>query len=85
MAEEKAPTQGSPARWRRRKRARPEEILRAAAQILLEKSAEMIRMADIAERAGITKGTIYLYFANKAAVFRSLNERQQTSAAQAAE
>jgi AcrR family transcriptional regulator len=60
------------ARWRRRKTARPSEILDAALQVFAEKGFTGARMEDIAVRAGVTKGTIYLYFQNKEAVFKSL-------------
>jgi AcrR family transcriptional regulator len=60
------------ARWKRRKEARPQEILEAALGVFAEKGFARTRMDDIAARAGVTKGTIYLYFENKEAVFRSL-------------
>ena len=59
-------------RWRRRKSARPQEILDAALACFAEKGFAAARMDDIAERAGVTKGTIYLYFENKNAVFKAL-------------
>ena len=59
-------------RWRRRKQARPQEILDAALACFAEKGFAASRMEDIAERAGVTKGTIYLYFENKDAVFKAL-------------
>ncbi|HEY7978056.1 MAG TPA: TetR/AcrR family transcriptional regulator [Rhizomicrobium sp.] len=59
-------------RWRRRKTARPQEILEAALGCFAEKGFAASRMDDIAERAGVTKGTIYLYFENKDAVFKAL-------------
>jgi AcrR family transcriptional regulator len=59
-------------RWKRRKEARPQEILDAALGVFAEKGFARTRMDDIAARAGVTKGTIYLYFENKEAVFRSL-------------
>ncbi|MBS0275247.1 MAG: TetR/AcrR family transcriptional regulator [Proteobacteria bacterium] len=59
-------------RWRRRKQARPQEILDAALACFAEKGFAASRMDDIAERAGVTKGTIYLYFENKEAVFKAL-------------
>jgi AcrR family transcriptional regulator len=51
--------------WRRRKRERPEEIL-AAARIEFQGNPSAVTMAQIARRAGVAKGTIYLYFASKA-------------------
>lgn len=59
-------------RWRRRKDARPQEILEAALTCFAAKGFAATRMDDIAHRAGVTKGTIYLYFANKEAVFKAL-------------
>jgi AcrR family transcriptional regulator len=61
-----------PQRWTRRKKARPGEILDAALKVFAEKGFAAARMEDIASRAGVTKGTIYLYFENKEAVFKSL-------------
>jgi AcrR family transcriptional regulator len=63
---------GTPARWRRRKEARPQEILDAALSVFAEKGYAAARMDDIAARAGVTKGTIYLYFDSKEAVFKTL-------------
>jgi AcrR family transcriptional regulator len=59
-------------RWRRRKTARPHEILDAALACFAERGFAATRMDDIAERAGVTKGTIYLYFESKEAVFKTL-------------
>ncbi|MEI9996196.1 MAG: TetR/AcrR family transcriptional regulator [Rhizomicrobium sp.] len=59
-------------RWTRRKQARPGEILDAALKIFAAKGYAAARMEDIAREAGVTKGTIYLYFENKEAVFKSL-------------
>lgn len=62
----------APARWSRRKDERPAEILDAALKVFAEKGFAGARMQDIAHRAGVTKGTIYLYFENKEAVFKTL-------------
>ncbi|MBV9990932.1 MAG: TetR/AcrR family transcriptional regulator [Alphaproteobacteria bacterium] len=59
-------------RWNRRKQARPPEILEAALKVFAEKGYAGARMEDIAQRAGVTKGTIYLYFESKEAVFKTL-------------
>ncbi len=59
-------------RWRRRKDDRPQEILDAALACFAEKGFAATRMEDVAERAGVTKGTIYLYFKNKEDVFKAL-------------
>lgn len=59
-------------RWRRRKNARPQEILAAALSVFAERGFAAARMDDIAARARVSKGTIYLYFESKEAVFRAL-------------
>ena len=64
--------QDQPRRWQRRKDARPQEILDAALAVFAEKGFAATRMDDIAARAGVTKGTIYLYFDSKEEVFKSL-------------
>ncbi len=67
-----AGSQGQTARWRRRKDARPQEILEAALKVFADKGFAAARMEDIATRARVSKGTIYLYFESKEAVFRAL-------------
>ena len=59
-------------RWTRRKQARPGEILDAALKVFAEKGFAAARMEDIARAAGVTKGTIYLYFESKEAMFKAL-------------
>jgi len=61
--------------WSRRKQARPGEILEAALHVFAAKGYAAARMEDIAARAGVTKGTIYLYFQSKEDVFKSLARR----------
>jgi len=59
-------------RWQRRKDARPPEILDAALAVFAQKGFAATRLDDIAAKAGITKGTIYLYFDSKQALFEAL-------------
>jgi AcrR family transcriptional regulator len=54
---------------RRRKEARPPEIVRAALEEFAEKGFAAAKLDDVARRARISKGTIYLYFADKEALF----------------
>ena len=61
-------------RWRRRKEARPEEIIDAALALFTEKGFSATRLDDVAKRAGISKGTLYLYFDSKEAIFRAVVE-----------
>jgi AcrR family transcriptional regulator len=63
-----------PCRWRRRKEARPEEIIDAALALFVEKGFSATRLDDVAKRAGISKGTLYLYFDSKEAIFRAVVE-----------
>jgi AcrR family transcriptional regulator len=59
-------------RWRRRKDARPQELLEAAFAVFVEKGFADARLDDIAARAGVSKGTVYLYYDSKEAVFRAM-------------
>ena len=59
-------------RWRRRKAARPEELVVAALEVFVERGYAAARLEDVARRAGVTKGTIYLYFENKEALFKAM-------------
>ena len=61
-----------PGRWRRRKEARPAEILAAALDCFAERGFAATRLDDIAARAGVTKGTLYLYFPGKQELFEAL-------------
>ncbi len=57
-------------RWRRRPSQRPQEILDAALVIFAEHGMARARVEDIAARAGVSKGTVYLYFEGKDDLFR---------------
>jgi AcrR family transcriptional regulator len=59
-------------RWRRRKQARPGEILDAALACFAERGFAATRLDDVACRAGVTKGTLYLYFSNKEELFQAV-------------
>jgi AcrR family transcriptional regulator len=59
-------------RWRRRPDARPDEILRAALQVFGERGFAHSRLDDVARKAGVSKGTVYLYFESKDALFREV-------------
>ena len=59
-------------RWRRRKAARPEEILAAALDVFVERGFAAARLQAVARRAGVTKGTIYLYYPSKEARFKAV-------------
>ena len=57
---------------RRAPEARPQQILDAALAEFGEQGLAGARLDDIARRAGVAKGTIYLYFANKEELFRGV-------------
>jgi AcrR family transcriptional regulator len=59
-------------RWARRKHARPEEITAAALELFVERGYAGTRLEDVAASAGISKGTLYLYFANKEELFKAV-------------
>ncbi|NKJ47453.1 hypothetical protein CIC12_12010 [Burkholderia sp. SG-MS1] len=57
---------------RRRKDARPGEIIDVALTCFLEAGYEATRLDDVARRAGVAKGTVYLYFETKEHLFRAV-------------
>ena len=59
-------------RWRRRKTARPAEIIAAALEVFADKGFAAARLDDIARRAGVSKGALYLYFETKEDLFRAV-------------
>lgn len=59
-------------RWERRKDARPQELLAAALDLFVEKGYAATRLDDVAAKAGVSKGTLYLYFANKEDLFKAV-------------
>lgn len=60
---------------RRRKEARPQEILGAALAEFAANGYAATRLDDVARRAGISKGTIYLYFDSKEELFKEVVRR----------
>jgi AcrR family transcriptional regulator len=72
-------------KWRRCPQDRPEQILKAALQVFGESGLANARLQDIAERAGVSKGTIYLYFPNKEELFREMVRQTAVVAIERAE
>jgi AcrR family transcriptional regulator len=56
----------------RRKEARPAELMAAALELFVEKGFAGTRLDDVAARAGVSKGTLYLYFDSKEALFKAV-------------
>ncbi len=67
----RAPKPRAP-RWKRRPDARPEEILEAALQVFDAQGYARTRLEDVARKAGVSKGTLYLYFDSKEELFREV-------------
>ena len=63
-------------RWRRLPEERPEQILDAALNVFAEHGISAARLEEIASRAGVSKGTIYLYFPSKEELFREVVRRK---------
>ena len=59
-------------RWRRRKDARPAEILEAALSVFAENGFAAAKLTEIARRAGVSKAALYLYFETKEDLFRAV-------------
>ncbi len=59
-------------RWHRRKEARPGEIVAAALEVFVEHGFAAAKLSDVARHAGVTKGTVYLYFESKEALFKAV-------------
>lgn len=58
-------------RWERRKESRPAELLAAALDLFVERGYAATRLDEVAARAGVSKGTLYLYFDSKEELFKA--------------
>ena len=72
-------------RWRRAPEARPAQIIEAALEVFGEVGLARARLDDIAKRAGISKGTIYVYFPDKEALFKEVVRKTVISTIERAE
>ncbi|MEO7455324.1 MAG: TetR/AcrR family transcriptional regulator [Gemmatimonadaceae bacterium] len=61
----RAPAPAKSSRWERRPDERPQELLEAALVVFARKGYRGTRLEEVAEAAGVTKGTIYHYFDTK--------------------
>jgi AcrR family transcriptional regulator len=59
-------------RRERRKEARPGELLDAALDLFVEKGFAATRSEEVAVRAGVSKGTLFLYFPSKEELFKAV-------------
>ncbi len=67
-----ATTAHRPPRWERRKEDRPAELVAAALELFVERGYAAARLDDVAARAGVSKGTLYLYFGSKEELFKGV-------------
>ena len=63
----------------RRKEARPQELLDAALALFVEKGFAATRAEEVAKRAGVSKGTLYLYYPSKEELFKAVVRRNLSS------
>ncbi|MBS0508366.1 MAG: helix-turn-helix transcriptional regulator, partial [Proteobacteria bacterium] len=61
-----------PLRRGRRKDARPRELLDAALDLFVDKGYAATRVEEVAARAGVSKGTLFLYFPSKQELFKAV-------------
>lgn len=61
-----------PTRSARRKDARPSELLAAALDLFVEHGFAATRAEEVAHRAGVSKGTLFLYFSSKEELFKAV-------------
>jgi AcrR family transcriptional regulator len=62
-------------RWQRRPEQRPEEIAAAALRVFAKRGLHQTTLDDVAKEAGVSKGTIYLYFKSKEELFIAAAQR----------
>jgi AcrR family transcriptional regulator len=63
----------------RRKQARPQELLDAALLLFAEKGFAATRTDEVAQRAGVSKGTLYLYYPSKEDLFKAVVRKSLVS------
>ena len=63
----------------RRKEARPQELLDAALTLFVEKGFAASRAEEVAQRAGVSKGTLYLYYSSKEELFKAVVRQKLSS------
>ncbi len=59
----------------KRSRQRVERMLVAASEVIAEQGSDAMRMGEVAERAGVSIGSLYQYFPDKGSIIRTLADR----------
>jgi TetR/AcrR family transcriptional regulator len=62
----------APHKRERRKQDRPGELIEAALDLFVEKGFAATRVEEVAARAGVSKGTLFLYFPSKEDLFKAV-------------
>lgn len=65
-------TTPAPRARQRRKETRPQELLDAALELFVEKGFAATRTEEVAKLAGVSKGTLYLYYPSKEELFKAV-------------
>ncbi|TJW16038.1 MAG: TetR/AcrR family transcriptional regulator [Mesorhizobium sp.] len=71
-----APPRRAPSQQRSRERV--ERMLTAASALIAGQGSDAMRMGEVAERAGVSIGSLYQFFPDKRAIIRALAERYTT-------
>lgn len=69
----------APAARQRRKAARPQELLDAALALFVDKGFAATRAEEVARRAGVSKGTLYVYYPSKDELFKAVVRQNLSS------
>jgi AcrR family transcriptional regulator len=67
-----SPVHATPHTRQRRKEARPQELLDAALRLFVERGFAATRMEEVAALAGVSKGTLYLYYPSKEELLKAV-------------
>jgi AcrR family transcriptional regulator len=78
MPDQRTPVKRTP-KWKRRPESRPDEILSAAIEVFGEAGLARAKLDDVARKAGVSKGTLYLYFDSKEELFRCVVQQRIAS------
>jgi AcrR family transcriptional regulator len=74
-----APASATPSPRQRRKQTRPQELLDAALTLFVEKGFAATRSEEVAHAAGVSKGTLYLYYPSKEELFKAVVRQNLSS------
>ncbi len=64
----------TPAQFEKLRTRRREQILKVAAEIFIQKGYHAANVSDVAQKAGVSQGTIYHYFPDKENLFLAVYE-----------